>query len=79
MTFSEFLEVLKKHKIDYEYDGWNHSSILQINAEEEHEYSFRIFLKEDDDSDIANQPITKFKNPISVIEANGKIVFMEGE
>ena len=44
MTFSEFLDLLKKYKIDFDYDSWNH-----IDDNPTDEYSFRIYLREDKD------------------------------
>ena len=77
MTFSEFLDLLKNHKIDFEYDGWNHSSVLNY---ENHEYSFRIYLEEDeDDKNIANQPITKFENPRLVLNEYGNFGLVENK
>ena len=59
MTFSEFLDLLKNHKIDFEYDGWNHSGVLNY---ENHEYSFRIYLEEDEDDKNLKLPVLSSMN-----------------
>ena len=67
MKFSEFLDLLNENGIDYDYDGWNFRPVLQYREDAKEEYSFRIYLEEDDDSDIRNKPISRHKNPVLTI------------
>ena len=42
MTYSEFLDILVKHKIDFEYVGFQHSNEITIPTGDEKEiYTFQ--------------------------------------
>tara|TARA_R100000808_G_C2150697_1_gene159523 strand:+ start:2593 stop:2835 length:243 start_codon:yes stop_codon:yes gene_type:complete len=72
MKFSKFIELLKKNEIDFEYDGWNHRAVLHLHDNPMEEYDFRIYLQEDDDSNIRNKPIAYHKNPIATLRFDSK-------
>ena len=50
MTYSEFLDILVEHKINFEYVGFKHSNEITIPTGNEREiYTFNISLKPDEE------------------------------
>lgn len=48
MTYSEFLNILKKYKIDYDYKGWSAADYITLGQENQKDiYTFEIHLLED--------------------------------
>jgi hypothetical protein len=63
MTYSEFLDVLKKYEIDYDYTGWRPSDYITIPQEDQKDiYKFEIHLLPDEDQDLEEMfSKTKYK------------------
>tara|TARA_R110002012_G_scaffold7615_2_gene35450 strand:+ start:604 stop:828 length:225 start_codon:yes stop_codon:yes gene_type:complete len=64
MTYSEFLDILKKYEIDYDYIGWHPADYITIPQEDQKDiYEFHIHLLPDKDEDLGEMSDgTKYKD-----------------
>jgi hypothetical protein len=69
MTYSEFLDVLKKYEIDYDYTGWRPADYITIPQEDQKDiYKFEIHLLPDEDQNLEEMfSETKYKKTLDKV------------